>query len=171
MIKFEKVPYEIWRADWLKANEMDDIVIKDKFEDYIKELYDNIKLPQRGTAGSAGYDFFAPQKIELKRGTYDLIPTGIRWVTDRDDIVLICAPRSGIGFKFGTRLANTLGVIDSDYQYAKNGGHIMLKITAEKSCTINVGEGMMQGIIVPFLITDDDDSTEQRTGGFGSTTK
>ena len=45
MIKFEKVPYDIWKMEWLKATEMDDILIKDKFEEYIKELYNDIKFP------------------------------------------------------------------------------------------------------------------------------
>ena len=169
MIKFEKVSYNTWRDAYIKNFELDEQPIGEKFEAYMKDLYDNIKLPQRGTRGSAGYDFYAPYDISIKHGHYELVPLGIRFVTDRDDVVLLCMPRSGLGFKFMTRLANTTGVIDSDYQYADNEGHIMLKMTSEKDVEIKQGQGIMQGIIMPYIITDDDSANADRTGGFGST--
>ena len=89
--------------------------------------------------------------------------------------VLKCYPRSGLGFKFRLQLNNTVGIIDSDYYYSDNEGHIFSKITNDskegKTVEIKAGEGFMQGIFTEYGITLDDDATEIRNGGFGSTTK
>ena len=81
MIKFEKIPYDIWRAEWLKANEMDDVLIKDKFESYIKELYKDIKFPLQINSEHA-YKLFAPYPIELIKKIPEVIPLGIKCITD-----------------------------------------------------------------------------------------
>ena len=135
---------------------------------------ENIKLPRRATAGSAGYDFFAPVRLILAPGETIKIPTGIR-VEMEPEWVLKCYPRSGLGFKYRLQLNNTVGVIDSDYFYSDNEGHMFSKITndtnEEKTIDIAQGEGFMQGIFVEYGITLDDDVTDVRNGGFGSTTK
>ena len=83
--------------------------------------------------------------------------------------------RSGLGFKYRLQLNNTVGIIDSDYFYSDNEGHMFSKITndtnEEKTIDIAQGEGFMQGIFVEYGITVDDDVTDVRNGGFGSTTK
>ena len=140
----------------------------------IKALYDAIRLPRRATAGSAGYDFFAPADITLRPGETIKVPTGIRvWM--EPEWVLKCYPRSGLGFKYRLQLNNTVGIIDSDYYYSDNEGHIFSKITndsnEDKTVTIRAGEGFMQGIFVEYGITLDDDVKDVRNGGFGSTKK
>ena len=131
------------------------------------------RLPKRATAGSAGYDFFAPAEFTLKPGETVKIPTGIR-VEMQPEWVLKCYPRSGLGFKYRLQLNNTVGIIDSDYFYSDNEGHIFSKITNDsnenKTLTIPADTGFMQGIFVEYGITVDDDATEIRNGGFGSTT-
>ena len=82
----------------------------------VQEIYEGISLPVRATAGSAGYDFFAPVKVTLQPGETVKIPTGIR-VEMEQDWVLKCYPRSGLGFKYRLQLNNTVGIIDSDYFY------------------------------------------------------
>jgi dUTP pyrophosphatase len=133
--------------------------------------YEDIKLPKRGTSGSAGYDLFAPVDIEIKKGEYVVFSTGITFDTDRDDVFFMCVPRSGLGFKYQTSLANTIGVIDSDYCKSDNQGHIKVKITANYDILIEKGKAFAQGIIVPFLKVDDDNVETERNGGFGSTDK
>ncbi|MCR5231585.1 MAG: dUTP diphosphatase [Acholeplasmatales bacterium] len=139
-----------------------------------EEIYDNITLPKRATKGSAGYDFFAPFDITLNPGETVKIPTGIR-VYMEENYVLKLYPRSGLGFKYRLQLNNTVGIIDSDYYYSDNEGHIFAKITNDsnegKTLTINKGTGFMQGIFVEYGITFDDDTTSIRNGGFGSTNK
>ncbi len=140
-------------------------------EQFGREGYDEIKLPKRATAGSAGYDFFAPYDFELKSCEEIVIDSGIRVEID-SDWVLVILPRSGSGFKYGVRLANTAGVIDSDYFNADNEGHIKIKLVGgNKDYSVTAGTAFAQGIFLPYGITVDDDCTEERHGGFGSTDK
>jgi len=140
----------------------------------VDEIYSEIKLPKRATVGSAGYDFFAPVEINLNPGESMLIPTGIR-VSIEDGWVLKCYPRSGLGFKFRLQLNNTVGIIDSDYFYSENEGHIFAKITndSKEGNKVNVpkGAGFIQGIFMEYGITFDDCVEDVRNGGFGSTTE
>lgn len=139
-----------------------------------EEIYQGLKLPRRATIGSAGYDFFAPFDIALAPGETIKIPTGIR-VKMEPNYVLKLYPRSGLGFKYRLQLNNTVGIIDSDYYYSDNEGHIFAKLTNDsnegKNVFIHRGEAFMQGIFVEYGITIDDDTCEKRNGGFGSTTR
>lgn len=136
--------------------------------------YDDIKLPKRATSGSAGYDFFIGTDLELKPGETAKIPTGIRVKID-DGWVLKIYPRSGLGFKYRLQLNNTVGIIDSDYYNSDNEGHIFIKITNDsnegKILSLKKGDGFAQGIFVEYGITFDDDVSDVRNGGFGSTSK
>ena len=134
----------------------------------------DIKLPKRSTKESAGYDILAPYNITIKPNEDVKIPTGLRAYMNKGEVLLIF-PRSGLGFKYYTRLANTLGVIDSDYVESDNEGHIWVKIRNEgdKELHIMEGEAFCQAIFMPFLLVDGDDFEygSQRNGGFGSTSK
>ena len=140
-------------------------------EPYAQE-YDNLKTPKRATSGSAGYDFFAPFDFSLVPGATIKIPTGIRCIL-KEGFVLKEYPRSGLGFKYRVRLDNTVGIIDSDYYKSDNEGHIFIKITNEGQQILKVkqGEAFCQGIIVEHFYAEEDEVTEQRNGGFGSTSK
>lgn len=137
------------------------------------DCYDNILLPKRATKGSAGYDFFAPYKFTLSPGEEITIPTGIRAEID-PSYVLMIFPRSGLGFKYRLSLNNTVGIIDSDYFFSDNEGHIMIRMTncsKDKTLTVEAGKGFAQGVFIPYGVTVDDDADGIRNGGFGSTTK
>ena len=166
MIKFEKVSYEQFAKDLRKimpyAREVD-----------IQQYYDGIKLPKRGSKKSAGYDFYSPIPFELHTEEWGAvhidIPTGIRAIMP-DDMYLMVVPRSGVGFKTGTYLANTVGVIDADYAYSSNEGHIMVRLCANYGILeVAAGDRFVQGIFQKYYITDDDDAEGERTGGLGST--
>ncbi len=137
-----------------------------------KSSYDDILLPKRATAGSAGYDFFAPESFTLTAGETAKIATGIRVKID-NGWVLKLYPRSSLGFKYRLRLDNTVGIIDSDYFNADNEGHIFIKITncGDKPLTVDKGAAFAQGVFVEYGITVDDECDGVRTGGFGSTNK
>lgn len=165
--KFEKVSFEQFLKDFNDAF--------DGFEEKeVKTIWENIKLPARATTGSAGHDFCSPIAFSLVPGETIKIPTGIRCYIE-EGWVLKCYPRSGLGFKYRLQLNNTVGIIDSDYFYSDNEGHIFAKITNDsnegKNVLVNIGDGFMQGIFVEYGITVDDNATEIRNGGFGSTTK
>ncbi|MBQ9035958.1 MAG: dUTP diphosphatase [Erysipelotrichaceae bacterium] len=134
--------------------------------------YDSIELPKRATKGSAGYDFHMPFEMTINPGETYKIPTGIRSEI-ADGWVLQIFPRSSLGFKYKLQLDNTVGIIDSDYYHADNEGHIIIKVTnnSDKVLELKQGDRFAQGIFIPYGITVDDDSNEERTGGFGSTNK
>ena len=164
--KFEKVSQKQFSADWKDT-------FGDVTEEKIQEIYDQIRLPRRATAGSAGYDFFAPVDVQLAPGETIKIPTGIRAQMEQEWVLKVY-PRSGLGFKYRLQMNNTVGIIDSDYFYSDNEGHIFMKIMNDgregKTVELKAGEGFAQGIFLEYGVTVDDDATEKRNGGFGSTT-
>ena len=137
-----------------------------------EKIYDRICLPRRATAGSAGYDFFLPFSIALPPGETVKIPTGIRAEME-PGWVLQLYPRSGLGFKYRLQMNNTVGIIDSDYFYSDNEGHILAKITNDsregKCLILSAGTAFMQGIFLEYGVTVDDAAQGIRNGGLGST--
>lgn len=129
-----------------------------------------VPLPKRATAGSAGYDFVSPLGITVPPGGTALIPTGIRAEMD-PGWVLLLFPRSSLGFRHALRLSNTVGVIDSDYAWADNEGHIMVKLRnpLPEPVAIGRGERFCQGIFLPYGTAEEEETFARRTGGFGST--
>lgn len=161
--KFEKVSFEQYKRDCAKQGWIQD-------DEVLRKEWESIKLPTRATSGSAGYDFYAPFSF----GTHgDLsepihIITGIRCEIE-PGWFLMCCPKSGLGFKYGMQLSNTVGIIDSDYYASDNEGHIHAKIISDIPFLIGNGEKFMQGIFLPYGITTDDNASRVRNGGFGST--
>ena len=133
---------------------------------------EEIPLPKRATAGSAGYDFVSPLEVTVPAGGSALIPTGVRAEME-PGWVLMLFPRSSLGFRHSLRLSNTVGVIDSDYAFAKNEGHIMVKLRNPLSepVTIGRGERFCQGVFLLYGTAEEEQVTAEREGGFGSTDK
>lgn len=146
-----------------------------KFE-RVKRLEEEIKLPTRATSGSAGYDFYAIEDIELPAGELTRIPTGVKCEI-RPFMVLILANRSSNPSRKNLVLSNGIGVIDSDYyNNAVNDGEIMFEFynTSEKAVKIKKGEKIGQGFIVHIIRVENDEVESpdaERAGGFGSTGK
>lgn len=130
-------------------------------------IWEHIKLPTRATSGSAGYDFYIPDGTHLGATWYQLIPTGIRCKI-KPGYVLMLYPRSSLGFKHAFGLANTTGIIDSDYYNAANEGHIMIKASAI-DLNLEAGDRFIQGIFLPYYLAEEDEVTTERSGGLGST--
>lgn len=135
----------------------------------------NINLPKRSTKNSAGYDVEAAEDTiipKFKLGQKPtLVKTGIKSYMQPDE-VLILANRSSNPGKKGLILANSIGVVDSDYyENPDNDGHIMFAFYNVKSEDIEIkkGERIGQAIFQKYLVTDNDISEGERTGGFGST--
>ena len=163
--EFQKVSREQFVRDWTDS-------FGDCSAEQAEKIYEGIKIPARATSGSAGYDFCTPVGFSLAPGETIKIPTGIR-VKIEEGWMLGLYPRSGLGFKYRMQLNNTVGIIDSDYYYSDNEGHIMVKFTnaSNTGLTINLsaGDAFSQGIFTEYGITFDDDATGVRNGGFGST--
>jgi len=156
MRKFEKISEKEYEK-----------VLKDKCN------YEDIKVPVRSTAHSAGYDFISPFDFELNPGETIKVPSGIKVCMNEDEFLALLV-RSSMGFKYNIRLCNQVGIVDSDYyNNPDNEGHmfIALKNEGEKVFSVNKGDKYAQGIFQKYLITDDDDASGNRIGGFGSTNK
>lgn len=155
---------------------------KISYDQYLKDCSDYnfpmtaIKLPKRATQSSAGYDFYSPIDFVLNPGEEIKLPTGIRVILENDKFLMI-VPRSGLGFKYGVRLKNTIGIIDADYSNSDNEGHIWVKLdypvlnVSQKPMEIKKGDAICQGIICSYYKVDDDNVENIRNGGFGSTNK
>lgn len=165
--QFYKVSFEQFEESWKDA-------FPETSSEETRQIYEDIMLPRRATKGSTGYDFFSPIDFTLKPGETLKIPTGIR-ASMEEGWVLCIFPRSGLGFKYRLQMNNTVGIIDSDYYFSDNEGHIFVKLTNDtnenRTVTVKQGNGMVQGIFLPFGITIDDEEEAIRNGGFGSTTK
>lgn len=174
--KFEKVTFEQFMKDRYELFNLAEVAKAANFSEKEMEMvqkiiWNDIKLPVRSTKGSAGYDFCSTINVELRPRESIVVPTGIKCRID-DGWFLMIVPRSGLGFKYNMTLANTAGIIDSDYYNCeKNEGHIMVKIVnkGDKEINIKEGEKFAQGIFIPYGITDDDSAEGERIGGFGST--
>lgn len=160
IMKFEKISYDQY--------------LKDGMNRFIR--YEDIKIPTRGTASSAGYDIFCTTDLIVKPEHPVIFPTGIKVKLDNDKWLQI-VPRSSVGFNTGLLLMNTVGVIDADYyNNAKNEGHIWIKVRHPSSSSeggspivIEKGSAICQGIISQYFTVENDTAEAPRTGGFGST--
>jgi len=132
--------------------------------------YEMVRIPERSTSGSAGYDFYTPVDFFVKPGETYKFPTGIRCQIN-EGWVLNVYPRSSVGFKHGIMLSNTVGIIDSDYFNAKNEGHIWVKLynTSDQVFEAKAGDRICQGVFLPYGVTIDDAADGERTNGIGST--
>ena len=166
--KFNKISFDQYKSD----------NIRELIEEWeLEEEYLSLELPKRKTKRSAGYDFHAPFSFELKPNETILVPTGIRMEIESDKYLQI-APRSSLGFKYRLQFDNVNPIIDSDYSGATNEGHIILKMTncsydKTRVLKVNRGDGLCQGVISSYYLTEDDDLDYKitREGGFGSTDK
>ena len=135
----------------------------------------NINLPLRSTKNSAGYDIEAAEDCiipSFKAGQKPvLVKTGLKAYMQPNE-VLILANRSSNPGKKGLILANSIGVVDSDYYgNPDNDGHIMFAFYNFKAEDVEIkkGDRIGQAIFQTYLVTDNDIAEGERTGGFGST--
>ncbi|MBO0480018.1 dUTP diphosphatase [Vagococcus fluvialis] len=163
--------------------------------------FEDINLPERATKHAAGYDFEAANDVVipsifksgiatalkvalnkekalldeelLKQVKPTLVGTGVKAYMGEDEFLQLCN-RSSNPLKNFLLLGNGVGIIDSDYYNNENNeGHIMFQFInfGLKDLTIKKGERIGQGIFLPFLKADGDESEKTRTGGFGSSGK
>lgn len=188
--KFEKVSYEQFKKDFMSCLGTQCLVAGDYLpyrisgeydssavDTMVRKIYDEIQIPKRSTSGSAGYDFFLPLNLTINYSDSIVVPTGIKCEINNGWFLNVL-PRSSHGFKFGIRLSNTVGIIDSDYyDNDSNEGHIMVKLVNEsvtgylQEVKLNQGDAFCQGILIPYGVVKNDVTDAVRTGGFGSTNK
>lgn len=168
-MRFEKVKYKAFFEDVLKYNPRSSITQKE-----IDNAYKSIKIPERRTKYSAGYDIRTPIDFTMPAGTRVVIPTGIKVVFNDDEIKtwhLQMYVRSSVGIKQGVVLTNGTGIIDPDYQFSENDGDMMLALTNTSSELVKykAGDRICQAVFCIHGLTEDDKAVGDRKGGVGST--
>ena len=150
---------------------------KISYEEFCKNVdgsfYANVKIPQRSTKKSAGYDFYLPYDINIPSHSKVLVYSGIKALMENDEFLMIVI-RSSLGIKKNLKLSNQIGIIDSDYYNQDNEGHIIIALDnmSDEFVTLKQGERVAQGIFLKYLTVDDDKTiNENRLGGIGSTNK
>ena len=130
-----------------------------------------IKLPTRGSSKAAAYDFYSNDTYIVEPNKIAKVWTDVKAYMG-DNEVLLLDVRSSMGGKF--MLANTIGVIDADYYSNENNdgniGVFLLNISDE-TLVVNKGDRIAQGMFFTYLIADNGNTDEVRTGGFGSSGK
>ena len=158
MRKFEKISFEQFKKDV-----SDDIT-----------LYDSIELPKRSTMKSAGYDIKSIEDGIIKPGEAKSFKTGLKVIMNDDEVLYIYS-RSSQGYKYNVSLANSVGVIDSDfYNNPSNEGHFQVRLInlGDKDYIVNIGDRIAQGVFMKYLTVDDEEEIKsERKGGLGSTNK
>lgn len=138
-----------------------------------RRIGNEIPFPAYGTDGSAGMDLRAciDEKITLKPGQTELIPTGIAIHIEDNSMAATILPRSGLGHKHGIVLGNLVGLIDSDYQ-----GQLFVSMwnRGDTVFEIESGDRIAQIVFVPviqveFEQVDEFGNSDRGEGGFGST--
>lgn len=138
----------------------------------MKMLIDGVELPQRKTDGSCGYDIRCPMDLDIPSGCWMQIDTGIQMEPGDipDGYFAMIAPRSSMGNKYKLRLANTVGIIDSDYTMDTIKAMFTVETEDRKDVSFQKNERIFQMIVVPFgLLSCDIPPERKRTGGVGST--
>ena len=141
--------------------------------EYVSRVGTIVKKPTRGSIHSAGYDIYAYDDYTIEPKQSVLIRTGIKAYMPPDEY-LDLRVRSSLGIKRQLMLATGASVIDADYyNNPDNEGEIMVVLYnyGDKTQTIEAGERIVQGIFAKYFLIDNDDTTDQRTGGTGSTNK
>lgn len=168
-MRFERVSYSAYADD-----------VRKHFSETIKPeklfgSWNNIKIPERKTKYSAGYDICCPLDISIAPHSKIVVPTGIRAVFAPDEMEswhLQMYVRSSIGNK-GLVLASNVAVIDSDYALSPNEGDIMMPMlnVSDEVIEINSGDRICQGVFTLHGLVTNDKAENVRKGGMGSTGK
>lgn len=130
----------------------------------------SLKLPQRASAHSAGYDISSPEDVVIYPAKQHIFLTGLKAFMQPDEFLSIHI-RSSLAIKLNLRVVNCTGIIDSDYcNNPDNEGHIIVCLRNEGSSPVSIEKGnkIAQGIFQKYLTTDGDEQAAGRTGGIGS---
>ena len=139
----------------------------------VKKTHPNATIPRRATEGAAGYDLSAAldESIVIPPGGIQVVSTGIALELPSCRYVALMIARSSLALKHGVTLANSVGVIDSDYRGSVS---MVLKNSSKQPFKVENGDRLAQLLILPVIHPEvvevlELGKTERNTGGFGST--
>ena len=133
----------------------------------IKLLYEDSRMPTRGSRDAAGYDLYArlgTSSLAIQPHTTAKISAGFAMTIPKGFAGFVFA-RSGIATKKSLRPANAVGVVDVDYPLHNDSDEVQV---------IEDGDRIAQLIVMPFQVVDwipveELSITSRGAGGFGST--
>lgn len=128
------------------------------------------RVPSYATSGASGFDIEAAENVTINPGHWVRIPTGL-FVAIPDGYELQIRSRSGIAYREGLVVHQSVGTIDSDY---RGEIFVVLRNVGLHARTITERTRIAQGIVAPYVrVTfnevDDLPATDRGDGGFGST--
>lgn len=134
-------------------------------------MYEDVKLPVYATDGSGCFDIFGHNIVDAGEHS-ETYSTGLKFEIPKGYVMLVYS-RSGHGFNKDIRLANCVGVVDSDYR-----GELKVKLTTDNESKgyvdVRVGERIAQAMVISYEQVEFEEvselgSTQRGEGGFGST--
>lgn len=137
-----------------------------------KKLHPNAVAPEYKTPGAAAFDFGLIEDVVIPPRSFVRVRTGLVIQTPEQHVLLIVS-RSSNPSKKGIDLANSIGIIDSDYRGPNDEISLMLENITDTEVRLAAGERVAQGLIVPVpqvtLEEISGDIVEADRGGFGTT--
>lgn len=137
-------------------------------------------LPEYQTFGSAAVDLVTTEDVVLHPGETKMIATGVAIHIKDDNAAGMVLPRSGLGTK-GLVLANTIGLIDSDYQgelkiaaWNRNQTSMVDTYKEENHIELKAGDRIAQILFMPVIhaqwdvVEEFSNKTGRGSNGFGS---
>jgi dUTP pyrophosphatase len=135
-----------------------------------KKLDKDAVTPTYATTGSGCFDLYSIEEAYVPRSDARTVKTGLAFEIP-EGYVLAIFSRSGHGFKYGVRLGNCVGILDSDYR-----GECMVNLRNDHYLTFHADKGdrIAQAMLLPapqvgFMEVDELSETQRGAGGFGST--
>lgn len=141
---------------------------------YIKRApgAEDLPLPARMTAQSAGYDLHAnvDGDVRIRPGERVLVPVGVMIALPAGYEAQV-RPRSGLALRYGIGIPNAPATVDADYRGELK---VILINHGTEDFTVNRGDRIAQMVIarvemVDFTETDTLPPSERGEGGFGHT--
>lgn len=132
-----------------------------------KLLTQDAKAPKRATEHSAGFDIYAPERVDIPAGQNYLVGTGVAMAIPNGWVGIV-NPRSSVAAKKKVRVGAR--VIDADYR-----GEVFINLHNDSDETFEIvkGDRIAQLVVTPFMgesvVVDELDDTQRGNGGFGST--
>lgn len=131
-----------------------------------------VQLPTRGSKHAIAYDIYSPIDTVIQPMEKELIWTDVKAYFQPGEALLINV-RSSMG-SHPVIMGNAQGWVECDYyNNPKNDGNLGINLLnlGKEPYAIKKGDRIAQAMFIPFLVSDNGDSEEERVGGFGSTGK
>ena len=167
-MRFERVTFTAF------ANDMRKYAPVNMTNERLFDCWTEIRLPERKTKYSCGYDVSTPVDIVIAPHTSIVVPTGIRAVFSEQEMEtwhLKLYARSSVGIKDKVVVTNGTGLVDGDFWRAENEGDMLIALTnmSDEVRKYKAGDRVCQAVFEIYGIVSDDKAEGERTAGIGST--